>query len=172
MKPILIIIRGSPASGKSTLARNLVKNMEGKVALLTVDEFRWVMTAHNIRDKKDYDISFDNFLYSLTNYLKSGYTIIVEDAWIRKHKDKATNLKKVLTAGKKFNAEIKQVLLEGSWNTVKHINTLRPMVIPQKELKELFEKVCSKTYKNEISISIDNKKPKTILEETKSKLFL
>ena len=166
MKPKLIIIRGSPASGKSTLTRNLAKNINGKIALLIVDEFRWVMTAHENRDEKDYAISFDNFLYALENYLKLGYTIIVEDTWIRKHKDNATSIKKVVDLGKEYNAEIHQILLKGSWSTVKHINTLRPMVIPQKELKDLYEQVYSKNIKDEVVIDIDNKKPNQILKET------
>jgi len=165
MKPTLIIIRGSPASGKSTLARTLTKKISGKVALLVVDEFRWVMTAHENRDNKDYSISFDNFLYVLENYLKLGYTAIVEDAWVRKHNDNATNLKKVVDLGKKYDAEVHQILLKGSWSRIKHINTLRSMVIPQKELKELYKKVYSKNIKSEVVIDIDNKKPNQILKE-------
>ena len=165
MKPSLILIRGSPASGKSTLARNLSKKLNGKVALLTVDDFRWVMTAHKNRDRKDYKISFDNFLYSLENYLKLSYTIIVEDCWVKKYKDKSTNVNKVIQLGKKYNAEIYQILLKGRWNTIKLINTLRPMVIPQKELKELYNKVYSKKRKEETTIDIDDKKPSLILKE-------
>ena len=165
MKTVLITIRGSPASGKSTLARNLTKKITGKVALLIVDEFRWVMTAHEDRDRKDYAVSFDNFLYALENYLKLGYTVITEDVWVRKHEDKATSIKKVEELGKKYSAEIHQILLKGSWNTVKHINTLRPMVIPQKELKELYNKVYSESIKTEVVIDIDEKKPNQILKE-------
>ena len=58
----LIIIRGCPAVGKSTLARELVKNLKGKIALLIVDEFKWIMTAHDERDKKDFEISFKNYM--------------------------------------------------------------------------------------------------------------
>ncbi|MBU3940985.1 MAG: AAA family ATPase [Nanoarchaeota archaeon] len=165
MKSKLIIIRGSPASGKSTLARNLTKKIKGKTALLIVDEFRWIMTSHENRDKKDYDLSFDNFLYTLKNYLKSGYTVIAEDSWIKKHNDKSTDIKKVIKVGKKYKAKIIQILLKGSWKTVKHINTLRPIVISQKELKESYEKVYSKKIKGEIIIDIDNKKPNQILKE-------
>lgn len=165
MKPKLIIIRGSPASGKSTLARSLTRKLKGKIALLIVDEFRWIMTAHENRDEKDYLISFNNFLYALENYLKSGYITIIEDCWIKKHKDKTTDIKKVLDLGRKYNSEIYQILLKGSWNTVRHINTLRPMVIPQKELKELYERVYSKKIKEEIVIEINAKKPAQILKE-------
>ena len=165
MKPRLILIRGSPASGKSKLARELVKKIKGKVALLITDEFRWIMTAHENRDAKDYEISFKNYLFALENYLKSGYTVITEDAWIKKHKDKSTDIGKVVNLGKKYNAEMHQILLKGSWKTIKHINTLRPMVIPQKELKELYNRVYSKKRKEEFIINIDRKSPLQILKE-------
>mgnify|MGYP001594731880 FL=1 len=165
MKPRLIIIRGSPASGKTVLAKSLVKKLNGKIALLIPDEFRWVMTAHEDRDEKDYEISFENYLYVLGNYLKLGYTIVTEDAWIKKHKDKSTEINKVIRLGEKYNAEIHQFLLKVKWNTIRHINTLRPMVIPVKELKDLYTKVYSKKIKNEIIINIDNKKPTKILKE-------
>lgn len=165
MKSKLIIIRGSPASGKSTLARNLAKKIKGKVALLIGDEFRWVMTAHENRSRKDYSVSFDNFLYALKNYLKSGYVVIVEDSWIKKHNDKATDITKVIKLGKKYKAKIVQIFLKGNWKTIKHINTLRPMVIPQKELKESYENVYSKKIKDEIIIDINDKNPKQIIKE-------
>jgi len=170
MKPTLILIRGSPASGKSTLARNLAEKIKGKVALLTIDEFRWIMTAHEDRDTNDYFIAFNNFLYALENYLKSDYTIIVEDAWIRKHKDKATSIKRVCDLGEKYKSELHQILLKGSWRTIKHINTLRSMVIPQKELKEIFEEVYSKNIGSEVVICIDNKKPNQVLKEARNSL--
>ena len=171
MKPRLIIIRGSPASGKTVLAKSLVKKLNGKIALLIPDEFRWVMTAHEDRDEKDYEISFENYLYVLGNYLKLGYTIVTEDAWIKKHKDKSTEIDKVIRLSKKYNAEIHQFLLKGKWNTIRHINTLRPMVIPVKELKDLYTKVYSKKIKNEIIINIDNKNPASILKELFECLF-
>lgn len=165
MKSKLILIRGAPASGKTILAKELVKKLKGKIALLILDEFKWIMTAHEDRDSKDYNVSFKNYLYALENYLKLGYTIVTEDCWVKKHKDKSTNINKVVNLGKKYDAKIHQILLKGSFETIKHINTLRPMIIPQKELKELYDGVYSLDRREEVVINVDEKKPSQILKE-------
>ena len=97
--------------------------------------------------------------------MKLGYTIVTEDAWVRKHHDKSTDIDKVLKLAKRYSAEIHQILLKGSWETIKKINALRPMVIPQKELKELYNKVYSWKRKEEYVINVDNRKQITILKE-------
>jgi len=165
MRPNLIMIRGSPASGKSTLARALIKKFSGKVALLILDEFKWIMTAHGNRDQGDFKIAFENYLFALKNYLKKGYTVIAEDAFVKKHKDTSTDINKVIKLGEKYNAKISQILLKGNWKTIKHINTLRPMVIPQKELKDTYQRVYATKRSEETTIIVDNKRPQQILKE-------
>ncbi len=71
----------------------------------------------------------------------------------------------MLKLAKKCNTDIHQFLLKGSRENIKRINTLRPMVIPQKELKELYNKVYSWKIKDEYVINIDNKDIKLILKE-------
>lgn len=161
----LIIIRGSPASGKTILAKQLAKKFKRKVALLILDEFKWIMTAHENRTAKDFKIAFDNYLYALKNYLKSSYTVITEDCWVKKFNDKSTDINKVILLGKKYKYKIHQILLEGEFNTIKKINKKRPMIIPLKELKFIYQKVYSKSIKGENIIIIDKKKPEQILKQ-------
>ena len=172
MTPKIILIRGPPATGKTTLSKNLAKQIDGKVAVLSLDEFKWIMTAHVPRHKIDFQIAFDNYLFSLENYLKGGYTVICEDAWVQKLEDKSTDINSVLELAKKYDVKINQILLKGSFDTVKHINTLRPMVIPEDELKIMYDKVYSVTRDDEIIIEIDGKTPDDVLgEATKNNLY-
>lgn len=161
----LIIIRGPPASGKSSLARSLAEKIKGKAALLTVDDFRWIMTVHKDRDSSDYEIAFDNFLYALENYLKNEYTVVAEDCWVRKHKDKSTSISRVLEKAKRHNTNVHRILLKAEWQTVKSSNAKRPMVLPTGELREIYDKVYSKNFREETAINIDEKKPYQVLKE-------
>ncbi len=161
----LIIIRGPPASGKTSLAKELVKRISGKKALLTVDEFRWIMTAHEPRDERDFNLSFDNYLYCLKNYLRAGYIVITEDAWVKKFTDQSTDIQKVIKIGAQQGIPVTQILLKGSWPTILKNNSQRPMVIPDKELKELYDRALSIELPGELVIDIDHKPIERIAEE-------
>ena len=171
-KPRLIIIRGAPATGKSTLARTLVDNFKktDKTALLILDEFKWIMTAHEPRDKADFKISFNNYLFALKNYLNAGYTVVTEDTWFvhPRHKDTSTNLKKVITLARKHHAKTHLLFLKASLDTVKKYNNLRKMPVWETELKDVFPQINAQTFKNEHVITIDNKTPDAISKEALS----
>ncbi len=169
-KKIIIIIRGAPAAGKSTLARNLVNvfKKHGKTSLLIPDEFKWVMTAHDNRDAKDFSLAFSNYAYTLTSYLKAGYTVITEDTWDKK----PFTTDAVARLGKKYNYTIYQFLLTGDWKSIKHQNTLRPMVLAEKQLRSQYKLIYDKRVSNEIVIDIANKKPDRIAKEVISHISL
>lgn len=132
---MLIVIRGAPAAGKSTLARGLVQELRGKRALLIVDEFRWVMTAHDDRDADDYSLAWKNYLSCLENYLTAGYTVVTEDVWLRKHVDAATDVDQVVALGERYGA-VHQFLIRAPLQTVLERNRARPMTLPDEEMRE------------------------------------
>ena len=107
----LIIIRGCPAVGKSVLIKELSQKIKGKVAKLTLDEFQWDMTTHKKRTKKDFSISFNNYLHVFENYLKNDYNIITEDIWLQYYEDKSTDIKKVISLGKKYKTKTHLIIL-------------------------------------------------------------
>ncbi len=168
----LIIIRGCPAVGKGTLATELSRRLKGKVAKLTLDDFQWDMTAHKKRTKKDFEISFDNYLLVLENYLKHNYNVIAEDIWLKYYgySDKSTDINQIISLGKKYKAKIILVLLKIEWNTIKLRNKTRHRVMKEKELRDVYEKIYSKNLKGELIIEGEGKSKQKILNEVFNKI--
>ena len=163
----LIIIRGCAAVGKGTLAKGLSEKITGKVAKLTLDDFQWEMTATKKRTEKDFEVSFNNYLFVLENYLKNNYDVIAEDIWLKYYgyPDKSTDINKVISLGKKYKARIILILLKAGWNTIKSRNKIRHRIMKEKELKDVYEKIYSIKIKNEFVIDIDKKSKKQISKE-------
>lgn len=145
----LIILRGAPASGKTTLAEALVKKIPGKVALLVVDDFQWMMTAHDNRDESDYKLAFENYLYILEQYLRSGYTVVTEHTWLKKHRDTSTDVRRVLELAQKLHVPTQRFLVTGPWELIRSWNLLRKMPVPEQELRQLFDRTYAQSDEGE-----------------------
>lgn len=158
----LILIKGSPASGKTTLAKKLASKIAGKVSVLTIDEFRWVMASHEPRDEKDFKISWNNYLFVLENYMKENYNIITEDVFIKQFTDKSTNLNDIIKLAKKYNFKITKLFLNCSFKLTKKRNKNRLMKV--KDLETIYNKVNENNL-NFLHINIDNKTKNQVLKE-------
>ena len=163
----LIIIRGCPAVGKGTLARELSEKLKGKVAKLTLDEFQWEMTATKKRSKKEFEISFKNFLNVLEEYLKNNYDVIAEDIWVQHYgyPDKSTDVNKVIELGKKYQTKTHLFLLKAELATIKARNSIRHRIMEEKELKDIYDNIYSKSLDNEFVIKVDGKSKEQIAKE-------
>jgi len=80
VEPKLIIIRGFPASGKSTIAHGLRKRFE-KAALFNADYFIHIIGGSK-RNKEDKNTMFDLILLLSKELSKKKYTIIIEELFI------------------------------------------------------------------------------------------
>jgi len=166
MKSKLIILRGCPGAGKSPLARELARSLKGKIAKLTLDEFQWEMTAHKKRTKRDFEISFNNYLTLVENYLKNKYNVIAEDVWVQHYgyPDKSTDVNKVIKLGKKYHAKIYLFLLRSEFATIKKKNpTHRAM--EEKELRDIYDKIYSMNLEGEFILKVDGKSNEQIAKE-------
>lgn len=159
----LIFIRGSPATGKTTLAKKIADEIPGKVSVLIYDEFKWVMTYHQDRTPKDFEIAQKNYLFALENYLQEDYTVITECAWTH------LEAEKILDTARKHTKNILRILLVASKETVKHLNTLRPMVIPDEKLMSIYEEVYAHTGEEQ-KITIDGKDTSEVLTQVQKHL--
>ncbi|MBI2666516.1 AAA family ATPase [Candidatus Woesearchaeota archaeon] len=74
----LIIIRGPPGIGKSTIANELAQKLSGAVTVIDVDVLRWVFIKKRPKNFNDHDLIYKN-LWDLTkNSIDEGLTVILE----------------------------------------------------------------------------------------------
>ena len=170
MSQNLIIIRGCPAVGKGTLANELAEKLKGKIAKLTLDDFQWEMTRTKKRTKKDFEIAFKTFLNVLEEYLKNNYTVILEDIWLQYYgyPDKSTDVNKVIELGKKYHTTTNLFLLKAKWTTIKSRNSIRHRIMKENELKDVYNKIYSKSLDKEFVLKVDGKSKEQIAKEVLS----
>lgn len=75
MEQFLVIIRGAPASGKTTIAKKM-RNYEKKVAWLKVDNFKpFYVENATLHEQRDVD---EIALASLTHLLEKKFSVVME----------------------------------------------------------------------------------------------
>lgn len=99
---MIIILRGTPASGKTTVGKRLVSRIKkmsnGKVAFISVDEVRHfdMRVSH---PKYVYGLAQANALICANNFVQNGFNVIVEGVFISK--------KDIVAVKKLINAKTK-----------------------------------------------------------------
>lgn len=87
----LIIIRGPPETGKSTIANELSSKLPGIVTVIGVDVLRWDFIKNKTKYFNDHNLIYKN-LWDLTkNSLDEGLNVILEG--VLAGKDKEGNLR-------------------------------------------------------------------------------
>jgi predicted kinase len=79
MKQTLVIVRGAPASGKTTLCSQL-RDTENKIAWLSVDGIKPIFSNF---DDRDIDISYQTALEVLKFLLEHGYSVVFDGIFVR-----------------------------------------------------------------------------------------
>ncbi len=74
---------------------------------------------------------------------------ITEDTWLPYYQDTSVNLRKILALGRKYRAEVCQILLSSSLKRARYLNNSRSMKVPLQELQDIYEKVYSLRYPGE-----------------------
>jgi len=150
MKKKAILLRGAPASGKSTLSHQLVKCFEEKAALIDLDTFRWHfhLTNRSIHDitPEEHAFAYQNLLTLLENYAKNGsYHLVVEGLFSWNESSQHGNVGQIVELFKAYSFEANLFLLSAPKKTLWERNVKREYTVPQEEFDTLYEEVMSST---------------------------
>ncbi len=80
-KPFLIIIDGPMGAGKSTVAELLQKKMKGRVALISLDKLKRVVSEYKMDSFEHLELAAKSGSAMADTYLKEGINVIVEKAF-------------------------------------------------------------------------------------------
>ncbi len=87
----LVIIRGSPGVGKTTLAKRLAEKLPGNVSVVSIDALRYQFIVSRKYEFNDHDLVYKNIEDICKNTLQAGLSVIVEG--LLASKDESGNLR-------------------------------------------------------------------------------
>jgi cytidylate kinase len=150
----VVIIRGYCGTGKSSVAKNIAK--KNNFAFLEYDVFLWNMNTAKKPSKFEYEITFQNFLSVLKNYLKTGKNIIIEGPLVPRTGEDPFNLKKIISIIKKVNYKCQIIQLTANENVCVKRMKKRNYIVPKWERDMFKRKHDESIQKNEIIIDNSN----------------
>lgn len=163
MAQVLVILRGAPASGKSTISKAL-RNFDKKIVWFKTDNLKEFFL--NPADDKALDEVFETCYAVLDNLLERGYSVIYEGIF-----KKPEYAQKAIDIGKERNIPITIYQLECSLETLKKrdkgrsgvTNGIRP---PMEEtvIESLLRKVEENPIEGAIKLNTEEKSLEDCIE--------
>lgn len=165
MKPYLIVIRGSPCSGKSTIAEELRKAFpKGKTAVIHTSIF-----YHEIVKGDIPEIAMENTKKILDTYLKNNYTVILEEILSFKDSYGKLYVNNVIRVAKRYKVPIKRFFFTASLQELEKRERKRRK-ISLRVLKKLYDTAMNSKGADEKVIDTTNKSILEVLKEVKKNL--
>lgn len=106
----LVLLRGPPGVGKSTVAQQLGEELE--YAVLDYDVFLWRFNAFREPTEEGYAVAFDNLLDVLENYMEQRKGIVVEGILQSREDSDPFNTEELTGLARRNGYEIHQFLLD------------------------------------------------------------
>jgi predicted kinase len=162
------VLRGSPASGKTTVTGLLVQSLPGRVATIELDTFRW---NFHLRPRAvaevgedEHRLAYENFLSVLENYCRNGsYTIVIEGLFSWDRPSAHGDMRDILECLSRYNFRTRLVRLEAPLEVLWNRNMQRDYVVPRQEFEELFRNVMEKSGEPEERVDVSNITPETVV---------
>lgn len=172
MKYKVYIFRGSPLSGKSTLAPAFSSLLPKPVAGLRHDMLRWDihrLDRHFTEVSSDeHRFAFENLVVLLEQYLKKGtYNIVIEGlfTWNNSKSDQG-DVKTLIDLAGRYDVSCKSIVLKTDKEKLLERNATRLQQVPSDEFNTLYENIYETIDPSEIVIDTTS----TEIDETLSRL--
>ncbi len=167
------IFRGAPASGKGTIVTAFAKSLEGKVARLDHDVFRWGfhLIGREVPDvnQDEHKRAFRNLLAVLEEYCKQGdYTMVVDGLFT--WDDESSNqgsIKTIVEVLNRYGFVYKSIVITADKTVLEERNSQRSYVVMPIDFERLYKGVMSKIDPSEVVIDSTNQTPEQTLIEVK-----
>ncbi len=155
----LYVFRGSPGSGKTTLSREFVKHLPGKVAHLELDMFRWDFHLYNRAipevTSEEHALAYKNFLCVLENYLDCGlHTMVCEGLFSYDVASIHGNLADIEKLAQRHHYLLTSIYLTANYETLWQRNLEREYTVPKDEFDALHHHVTQHQGSNEIVVNV------------------
>lgn len=158
----LIIIRGVAGSGKSTLAENLRPHFPKKTAVIHTTLFYW-----EIVNGDSPEVALENAYLLTKNYLKNGYTVILEGTLYKKDSKGIYWADKFEKLGKTQKAKVDRIFLTASSHKLIQRERKRKKISLAK-LQEFRKKILPTLSEKDALIDTTALSPKAVLRKTLS----
>jgi len=147
MKYKVYIFRGSPLSGKSTLASAFSSLLPKPVAGIRHDMLRWDihrLDRHFTEVTPDeHRFAFENLVVLFEQYLKKGtYYIVIEGlfTWNNSESDQG-DVKTLIELAERYNVSCKSIVLKADKEKLLERNAARPQQVPNDEFNTLYDSI-------------------------------
>ncbi len=158
MSKHLYIVRGAPASGKTSLTPLLATHTTQPTALIEQDNWRWGihLVGRSIPDieKEEHYFADKIMLHTLEEYLKTDkYTVIIEGsfAWDNPSVTHLT-VKDFITLADKYNHSWTSIILKADKKVLQKRNNARKYTVPKDEFNTLYNALYETIDSQEIII--------------------
>lgn len=158
MKNKVYIFRGSPLSGKSTLAPLFSSLLPPPVAVIRHDMLRWdvhKMDRHFTKvTVEEHRFAFENLAVLFEQYLKNGtYSIIIEGlfTWDDAQSDQG-DIATLRKLADRYGFLCKSIVLKANKEKLKERNRARSQEVPEEEFETLYRNIYRKIDPSEIVV--------------------
>jgi len=169
LKQFLVIIRGAPASGKTTIAKQL-RNFEKKIVWLKVDNFKDFFSGEASLVEQKY---VDECALTVLEYLlNNGFSVVMEkiffDPFIIPQAVKLAEKKKIKV--KVFQIRCSLVVLEERDRTRPGIKEGCRKPLGDEVIERIYNQLERTFYPGAIALDTENKSLKECIKEIKSEI--